>query len=87
MTVAFTKEALKKAMGPLAETPGRSSVARVGMTGAGWEKVAQRQSGEGPRGRAQGLTEGGLGLVIRGHQETHQISPSQRALSVPSDPL
>lgn len=35
VTVAFTKEALKKAMGPLAETPGRSSVARVGMTGAG----------------------------------------------------
>lgn len=35
VTVAFTKEALRKAMGPLVETPGRSSVARVGMTGAG----------------------------------------------------
>lgn len=32
VTVAFTKEALKKATGPLVETPGRSSVARVGMT-------------------------------------------------------
>lgn len=40
VTVAFTKEALKKAMGPLAETPGRSSVARVGMTGADWKQVA-----------------------------------------------
>lgn len=34
VTVAFTKEALKKAMEPLAETPGRSSAARVGMTEA-----------------------------------------------------
>lgn len=40
VTVAFTKEALKKAMEPLAETPGRSSAARVGMTGAGQKEVA-----------------------------------------------
>lgn len=40
VTVAFTKEALKKAMGPLVGTPGRSSVARVGMTGAGWKEGA-----------------------------------------------
>lgn len=39
VTVAFTKEALKKATGPLVETPERSSVARVGMTGAGWKEV------------------------------------------------
>lgn len=34
VTVAFTKEASKKATGPLVETPERSSVARVGMTEA-----------------------------------------------------
>lgn len=34
VTVAFTKEALKKAMEPLVGTPGRYSVARVGMTEA-----------------------------------------------------
>lgn len=40
VTVAFTKEALKKAMEPLVGTPGRYSVARVGMTGAGWKEGA-----------------------------------------------
>lgn len=75
VTVAFTKEALKKVMGPLAETPGRSSVARVGMTGAGWDGVAERAPGR----------EAWV-FVIRGLRETCQISPGQRALSIPSDP-
>lgn len=75
VTVAFTKEALKKVKGPLAETPGRSSVARVGMTGAGWDRVAERA----PRREA-------WVFVIRGLWETCQISPGQRALSTSSDP-
>lgn len=69
VTVAFTKEALKKAMGPLAETPGRSSVARVGMTGAGSIVAEQTEAlWLGPWRAARVF-------VIRGQQKTHQISP------------
>ncbi|KAG8523761.1 GRB10-interacting GYF protein 1 [Galemys pyrenaicus] len=54
VTVPFTKEALKKEMEPLDETPGRSSVARVGMTarsgfeegGAGSRKEHARSDSE-----------------------------------------
>lgn len=77
VTVAFTKEALKKAMGPLAETPGRSSVARVGMTGAG-STVAERRDAL----RRRPCTAARV-FVHRGQQETHQISPGHRFSSLP----
>lgn len=57
--VAFTKEALKKAMGPLAETLGRFSVARVGMTEAREGSRSQPGGTEHDPGlRREGLAQG-----------------------------
>lgn len=58
-TVPFTKEALKKEMGPLDETPGRSSAARVGMTEARGGLRSQRGGKEHAPGlRREGLARG-----------------------------
>ncbi|EAW76498.1 PERQ amino acid rich, with GYF domain 1, isoform CRA_c [Homo sapiens] len=45
VTAAFTKEASKKAMGPLDEAPGKSSAARAGMTA----RCGFEEGGAGPR--------------------------------------
>lgn len=50
VTAAFTKEALRKAMGPLDAIPGRSSEARAGMTG-----VVKDEEGRQNRGVGAGL--------------------------------
>jgi hypothetical protein len=67
VTVAFTKEALKKVMGPLEETLGRSSEARAGTTGeAGrrWHRVRA--------GRSPGSCKGRFGsLPLEIGAETH----------------
>lgn len=54
VTVAFTKEALKKAMGPSDEIPGRSSEARAGMTGGTGKRWPRHRAGRSP----------GLGRVL-----------------------
>lgn len=77
VTAAFTKEALRKAMGPSEGILGRSSEAKAGMTGGDDKMERDGQNGGVPLS---------WNRVTRGTRDTQQASPDQSPWVVSTQP-